>query len=125
MSQIILIFFTALIFSIVGTPLPRRLALHLVVLAVPQRRIIHLSPVPLLGGVAIYSGFMLALLFFGNQSYIRELVGILLGATLVSLFGLADDSWELSAYTKLGGQVLAGVVLLVGGTQVQLFTQNW
>jgi UDP-GlcNAc:undecaprenyl-phosphate GlcNAc-1-phosphate transferase len=125
MSQIILIFFTALLFSILGTPLVRRLALRMGVVAMPKARNIHLVPVPLLGGVAIYGGFMLALIFLGERAYIREAAGILLGASLVSLFGLADDRKELSAYAKLGGQALAALVLLLGGTQVQLFASDW
>src|SRR5690606_27839933 len=95
------------------------------VVSVPRTRDVHVAPVPLLGGAAIYSAFVLALLLFGDQRHIRELVGILLGATLISLFGLADDRWGLSATIKLFGQLLAGVVLLLGGTQVQLFAQPW
>lgn len=125
MNQIILIFFTALVFSIVGTPLARRIALYTGVVAVPKARNIHLSPVPLLGGAAIYIGFVLALLFFGEQAYVRELISILLGATLVSVFGLLDDRWELSAYSKLFGQLLAAIVLILGGTQVRLFGMEW
>src|SRR5207247_7534596 len=105
MTQLLLIFVTALTFSILGTPIARRLALHAGVVDAPSARKIHGAPVPLLGGAAIYAGFMLALLFLGDRFYIRELVGILLGATLVSLFGLADDHWGLHAYLKLCGQV--------------------
>jgi UDP-GlcNAc:undecaprenyl-phosphate GlcNAc-1-phosphate transferase len=129
MAQILLIFVTALTFSILGTPIARRLALHAGVVDSPSARKIHGAPVPLLGGAAIYAGFMLALLFLGDRFYIRELIGILLGATLVSLFGLADDHWGLHAYLKLGGQLLAGVILILGGTQVYLFPSypwlNW
>lgn len=125
MAQILLIFFTALIFSILGTPFFRRLALHVGVVDTPSTRKIHGVPVPLLGGAAIYSAFFIGLIIAGNLFYIRELIGILLGATLVSLFGLADDRWGLSAYQKLGGQLLAGIVLLIGGTSVDLFDQNW
>jgi UDP-GlcNAc:undecaprenyl-phosphate GlcNAc-1-phosphate transferase len=129
MTQTLLIFLTALIFSILGTPLARRLALHVGVVDTPSARKIHGAPVPLLGGAAIYAGFMLALLFLGDRFYIRELIGILLGATLVSLFGLADDNWGLHAYLKLGGQLLAGLILILGGTQVYLFPNhpwlNW
>ena len=125
MTQILLIFLTALTFSILGTPVARRLALHAGVVDAPNARKIHGAPVPLLGGAAIYAAFVLALIVGGDRFYIRELVGILLGATLVSLFGLADDRWGLHAYLKLGGQLLAGVVLIVGGTQVQLFVQPW
>jgi len=125
MTQILLIFVTALTFSILATPLVRRLALHVGVVDTPSARKIHGAPVPLLGGAAIYAGFMLALLFLGDRFYIRELVGILLGATLVSLFGLADDHWGLHASLKLCGQVLAGVILILGGTQVSLFASPW
>ncbi len=125
MIQIALIALVALTFSIVVTPLVRRLALRVGVVAVPRTRDIHVAPVPLLGGAAIYLGFVLALLLLGDRAYIRELVAILLGATLVSLFGLADDRWGLGAAAKMGGQALAAVVLLLGGTQVQLFAQPW
>lgn len=125
MLQIALILVVALTFSILATPLARRAALRVGVVAMPRARDIHLSPVPLLGGAAIYGGFVIALLVFGDQRHIRELVTTLLGATLISLFGLADDRWGLPASVKMGGQLLAGLLLLVGGTQVQLFSQNW
>jgi UDP-GlcNAc:undecaprenyl-phosphate GlcNAc-1-phosphate transferase len=129
MAQILLIFLTALMFSILSTPIIRRLALQTGVVDAPNARKIHAHPVPLLGGAAIYVGFVIALLIFGDRFYIRQLVGILLGATLVSLFGLADDRWGLHAYLKLGGQLLAGIVLILGGTQILLFPQypwlNW
>lgn len=125
MIQIALIALVALTFSIVVTPLVRRVALRVGVVAVPRSRDIHVAPVPLLGGAAIYLGFVVALLLLGDRAYIRELVAILLGATLVSLFGLADDRWGLGAAAKLGGQALAAIVLLLGGTQVQLFAAPW
>jgi UDP-GlcNAc:undecaprenyl-phosphate GlcNAc-1-phosphate transferase len=124
-AQTLLIFVAALVFSVLATPIARQLALRTGVVDVPSARKVHATPVPLLGGAAIYAGFVLALLLFGERFYIRELVGILLGATLVSLFGLADDRWGLHAYLKLGGQLLAGAVLLIGGTRVQLFAGQW
>jgi UDP-GlcNAc:undecaprenyl-phosphate GlcNAc-1-phosphate transferase len=125
MIQIALIALVALTFSILATPLARRAALRSGVVSVPRTRDIHVQPVPLLGGAAIYLGFVAALLILGDRAYIRELVAILLGATLISLFGLADDRWSLSAPVKMAGQALAGVVLLLGGTQVLLFEQPW
>src|SRR5262245_55705956 len=85
MAQLLLIFLTALTFSILGTPLARRLALHAGVVDAPNARKIHGAPVPLLGGAAIYAAFILGLIVLGDRGYFRELVGILLGATLVSL----------------------------------------
>lgn len=129
MTQFLLIFLTALTFSALGTPIARRLALHAGVVDAPSARKIHGAPVPLLGGAAIYGAFIIALAVVGDRFYVRELVGILIGATLVSLFGLADDHWGLHAYHKLAGQLLAGIVLILGGTQVLLFPNypwlNW
>lgn len=121
MTQFLLILLAALTFSILGVPLARRVALRTGVVDQPHARKIHANPVPLLGGAAIYGGFVLALLFFGDRFYIRELVGILLGATLVSLFGLVDDRWGMNAYIKLGGQIFAAVVMILSGIQVNLF----
>lgn len=125
MAQILLIFLTALIFSVLATPLARGIALRAGVVDAPAARKLQAVPVPLLGGAAIYAAFVLALVVFGDRAYVRELVGILLGATLVSLFGLADDRWGLNAYLKLAGQALAGVILILGGTQVRLFPAEW
>ncbi|GAB4201714.1 MAG: MraY family glycosyltransferase [Roseiflexaceae bacterium] len=120
----LLIFLTALTFSVLCTPLARRLAIHTGVVDAPAARKIHAHPVPLLGGAAIYLAFVLALILFGSLFYVRELIGILLGATVISLFGLADDRWGMHAYLKLGGQLLAGAILLIGGARVQLFPND-
>lgn len=128
MANIALILIAALTFSILATPIARRAALRSGVIAVPRARDSHTTPIPLLGGAAIYAAFVAALLIFGDQAHIRELIGILLGATIVSLFGLADDRWGMPALVKLAGQTLAAIVLLLGGTQVQLFpwpALNW
>lgn len=128
MASIALILTAALTFSILATPLARRAALRSGFIAIPRSRDSHSTPIPLLGGAAIYAAFVAALLLFGDLAHIRELIGILLGATIVSLFGLADDRWGMKALVKLGGQILAATVLLLGGTQVQLFAEpilNW
>jgi UDP-GlcNAc:undecaprenyl-phosphate GlcNAc-1-phosphate transferase len=125
MIQIALILLIALTFSIAATPLARWAALRTGVVSIPRSRDVHVAPVPLLGGAAIYLAFVAALLLFGDRAYVRELVGILVGATLISLFGLIDDRWSLSAPLKMLGQALAAVILVLGGTQVQLFEQPW
>lgn len=125
MIELILIFCVALTFSIGATPIAKRAALRIGVISIPRSRDIHIAPVPLLGGAAIYSAFVLAILFLGGRTYVRELIAILLGATLISLFGLADDRWGIPATVKMAGQFLSGVVLLLGGTQVNLFPNEW
>jgi UDP-GlcNAc:undecaprenyl-phosphate GlcNAc-1-phosphate transferase len=119
-----LIILIALLLSLSSTPLLRRLALWVGVVDAPAARKIHAAPVPLLGGVAIYGAVVLTLVLFGPQ-YLREFGSILAGATLISLCGLADDRWGLSAYLKLGAQVLAATLLVLAGVQTQLFGLAW
>jgi UDP-GlcNAc:undecaprenyl-phosphate GlcNAc-1-phosphate transferase len=123
--QLFLILVASLTFSLIATPVARRVALRTGIISVPRNRDIHVNPVPLLGGVGIYVGFVLALVFLGDQAYVREAVAIILGATLISLFGLTDDRHGMRAWVKLSGQALAGVVLIIGGTQVQIFPYEW
>lgn len=121
MTPYLLIAFTALLLAIGSTPVMRRLALRYSVVDNPQARKIHVMPVPLLGGAAIYISFVLVLVFFGDRAYIREFVGIFTGASFMSLMGIIDDRWGLGSYIKLGGQLIAASVLIYSGVQVQLF----
>ena len=112
---------SALVLAIGSTPVMRQVALRLGVIDAPAARKIHTSPVPLLGGAAIYIAFIVALLWFGERRYINEVVGIFIGATLMSLVGVVDDKWGLGSYIKLGGQALAAAILIYSGVQIHLF----
>ncbi|MBX3053751.1 MAG: undecaprenyl/decaprenyl-phosphate alpha-N-acetylglucosaminyl 1-phosphate transferase [Caldilineaceae bacterium] len=121
MTPFILMAASALIFAIGGTPVARWAALRLGIIDQPAARKIHASPVPLLGGAAIYGAFILALIFFGDLFYVSEVVAIFVGATLCSLAGALDDQRGLGSYTKLAVQILAAGILIYGGVQVRLF----
>ena len=64
-TTFLLIFASALTLAIGGTPLVRRVALRLGIIDQPSARKIHVNPIPLLGGLAIYGAFVAALLLFG------------------------------------------------------------
>jgi UDP-GlcNAc:undecaprenyl-phosphate GlcNAc-1-phosphate transferase len=120
-TTFLLIFTSALILAIGGTPAIRRVALHLGVIDQPNARKQHVSPIPLLGGLAIYGAFIAAVLLFGNRFRLNELVSILVGATLVSFLGLWDDRRGLSPYLKLAGQFLAASILVLTGVRIGTF----
>lgn len=121
LTAFLLIGASALLLAIGVTPMMRRLALQTGTVDKPSSRKIHSSPVPLLGGAAIYLAFILVLVFFGDRDYVNQIVGIFVGATLMSFMGVVDDRWGLSSYVKLGGQVAAAGILIYSGVQVQLF----
>lgn len=121
MTPYLLMALSALLLAIGSTPLLRRVALRTGVVDAPASRKIHANPVPLLGGAAIYIAFILVLFFFGDRRYVNEVVGIFVGASLISLMGLIDDKWGLGSYIKLVGQLLAAGILIYSGVQVHLF----
>ncbi|MFN2241259.1 MAG: undecaprenyl/decaprenyl-phosphate alpha-N-acetylglucosaminyl 1-phosphate transferase, partial [Anaerolineae bacterium] len=90
-TTFMLIFACALVMAVGGTPLVRRMALRLGVTDQPNARKIHVSPIPLLGGLAIYGAFIAALLLFGDRFRLNELISILVGASLMSFLGVWDD----------------------------------
>ena len=120
MTSFLLMAASALIFAIGSTPLVRFAALHLGILDQPSARKIHRSPVPLMGGAAIYFAFIAALAIWSERSYVNEVVGIFVGATLVSLVGAIDDSRGLGSYLKLLLQTAAACILILSGVQVRL-----
>jgi UDP-GlcNAc:undecaprenyl-phosphate GlcNAc-1-phosphate transferase len=73
----------------------------------------------------MYLAAIVALLIFGEQFNIHQAVGILLGATLVSFFGLWDDRRSLSPGLKLLGQFAAASILLVTDVRVGVFSYAW
>jgi UDP-GlcNAc:undecaprenyl-phosphate GlcNAc-1-phosphate transferase len=118
-THYMLIFAAALTFAVAGTPVARRLALRTGILDYPQARKIHNAPMPLLGGAAIYIAFILALLLFGDRFYISQAVGIFLGATITSFFGVWDDRGRVHPLLKLAvGQPLAALILWASGVRV-------
>ena len=120
-SQIMLIFATALTLAVAGTPIARRLAVRTNMVDKPTKRKNHANPTPMLGGVAIYAAALLALLIFGDKFYVHQVMGIVIGATLISFLGLWDDRMPLPAWAKLLGQLLPVIILIITGVQVAIF----
>jgi UDP-GlcNAc:undecaprenyl-phosphate GlcNAc-1-phosphate transferase len=124
MAAYILMFFLSLVLSLVGTPLVRRAAIRLGVVDVPNERKIHVSPIPLLGGVAVYVAFVASVVVFGGgqpAGYIRQMLAILAGGTLVAAVGFWDDSRgkRMGPLVKVVAQFMGAAVLLWAGIQVE------
>ncbi len=118
-GPLLLIFMLALLFSVVVTPMARRVAHRYSVMDAPSERKIHANPVPLLGGAAIYLAVMVSLALFGHIEYVQQTASILLGATLMSTLGVWDDKWGLRPIGKLLGQVTAASILYFSGVRVE------
>jgi UDP-GlcNAc:undecaprenyl-phosphate GlcNAc-1-phosphate transferase len=120
MSKFIPIILASGLISFVATPLVAKLARSINFVDKPAARKVHVTPVPMLGGVAIYAGLIAAVTMSGTAP-LRELLGVLGGATIMTLFGLVDDRYGMRPLIKILGQILAGGILIWSGIQVALF----
>lgn len=116
----------ALLASLTLTVPVRRLALQVGLVDQPAPRKIHLTPVPLLGGLAIYCGVVLALLVSSRGHMETQTVAILAGATLLGMVGLLDDRGLLHHQIKLFiAMPAAAAILLFSGIRADVFTPLW
>ena len=116
-------FAVALVASFTLIPPVRYLALRVGMVDRPDPRKVHLTPVPLLGGLAIYTGVVLATIFFMGSQARAQTVGILAGATLLAVVGILDDRGLLHHQIKLMvAMPVAAVILLASGIRAQLFS---
>ncbi len=114
--------------TLLCTPLARWIALRIGAVQAPDERRVHARTTPLLGGAAMYAGFLAAMAVatqvhqfdpvFQDTS---EPIAILIGATLIFAVGVIDDLIEVSAPAKLAGQVLAASVMVLLGVTMLFF----
>jgi len=84
---------------------------------------VHRRPIPRLGGVCIFIGFAVALLWRGP---VTEAEGaILLGGVLVMVVGVLDDVWRVSAVVKLAALVVVTGLLCRAGVRLTVTTVAW
>src|SRR5712692_1993361 len=122
MSTGLLAFFIALFASMVLTVPVRALALRVGMVDLPGPRKVHLQPIPLLGGVAMYGAVILAILFAFDGAARAQSAGIVTGATLVAAVGILDDRGWLHHQIKLFvGMPVAAGILLASGIHARVF----
>ena len=102
------------------TPSVQRLAVRWGAVDKPEARKVHKGIIPRLGGLAIYAGFIAAVLASVHMTW--ELLGILVGGTAILLLGVVDDVYQISAKTKLLGQIAAASVLLLFDIRIDWLT---
>ena len=101
------------------TPVMFRLGHRLGLVDQPAERKIHWEPTPRIGGVAIYLGFLVAVL--ANSILLDWMIAILVSGSLLLVVGLLDDKWELPAWVKLSAQVVGAGLVIYSGTVLTLF----
>jgi UDP-GlcNAc:undecaprenyl-phosphate/decaprenyl-phosphate GlcNAc-1-phosphate transferase len=113
-------FFVALAVAALLTPLVARLAVRVGAVDEPRERGLASRSTPLLGGLAILAGTLVAALVWLPVD--QQTTGILLGAALIALVGAADDVRELSPGVKFAGQLVAALIPVLAGVRVEHVT---
>ena len=122
MAAGVLAFFIALFASLMLTVPVRALAMRVGMVDLPGPRKVHAQPIPLLGGLAMFGGVMLAILFAFDGAARAQSVGIVMGATLVAAVGFLDDRGWLHHQIKLFvAMPVAAGILLASGIHAQVF----
>lgn len=120
----------AFIAGIILTVIVKKLAVWLNVVDIPNKRKMHAKPMPLLGGVSIFSAFALTLLilYYGTPNYRQffnlEFFVILLAAFFIHIIGIIDDIKHLSPMTKLYCQIAAAAAVAIVGARTRFFIDN-
>ena len=113
-------FIIALAVAYFITPSVKDLAIRSGAMDAPDARKIHTNPTPRMGGLAIYAGFVIAVL--ASLHINLEIVGLLLGGTAILIVGIVDDLMHLSARVKLLGQIGAAFILILFDIRIEWVT---
>lgn len=124
-SEIYLLpFIVAAVISCISTFFVIKLAWKLGLIDDPTKnkhpKVIHTRPIPRAGGLAIFIGIFISSLFFLKLD--KHLIGILVGAAILVVMGLADDKWNLNPYKRLVIQFVAACIPIATGIGISFVT---
>lgn len=126
LKYFITLFLIAFGVSFLLTPLIRRIALAMNWVDKPNWRKVNQKPMPLLGGLAIYCGFVASLLLFTFQGpftpHTQKLIGLLGSSFIIVLVGIEDDLKGLTARRKLFYQIVAALIAYIYGFSIMKVT---
>lgn len=109
----------AMAISFAMTPVAKSFATKVGAIDVPKdARRVHDHPIPRMGGLAIFLGFVLSTVLFADVN--RQIQGMLLGAVIVVVVGVIDDIIQLRAIVKLVFQIAAALVAVYYGIVIDI-----
>ena len=111
----------AILIAFIATPVVKSLAEKVGAVDVPKdNRRMHNHPIPRMGGLAIFLGFLLSTLIFVPLS--NAMQGMLLGSVIIVILGIFDDIYALPALPKLVVQIAAALAAVLHGNVIQVIS---
>ncbi len=125
----LLIFVISCLSTILLTPVVRNFALKINAVDSPDQRKVHKNPIPRLGGLAIYFGFLagvsialIASALLGIKVNYHAIFGILSSSTIVLIIGFVDDTKGLPPLIKFIFQIVAASVAIYFGVVISFIS---
>ena len=132
-GNIAIAFILAFIVSFMATPYTIKIANKIGAVDIPKdKRRMHTKKMPKFGGPAVILGFIVSVIYliiimsiegsldlFTEQEYGKKLIGVLLGIGVIAITGILDDIKTLKAWQQLIGQVIAAIIVVAFGTQIE------
>jgi len=119
--RIVITLVAALVISFAATPVVKWFAHKVGAIDVPKdARRVHKSPIPRLGGLAIFIGFVLSVLVFAEID--TQVRGVLIGAVIIVILGVLDDIFTLKAYIKFLVQIGAAAVAVYHDVVIEILS---
>ena len=112
-KEIIYMIAIPFLFVLAIIPFIKKVAIHVNALDIPNGRKVHTEPMPRLGGLGIYMGFLLGYILFGTMSI--RMNAILIGSFIIIVTGIVDDINPIPAKVKFLFQTIAASVVAFYG----------
>jgi UDP-GlcNAc:undecaprenyl-phosphate GlcNAc-1-phosphate transferase len=115
------------------TGIARMLMVRFGSMSAPRARDVHTVPTPRLGGVAMFTGLVVAIATAGQLPALNrgfppvtpDMMAVLFAAAVIVVVGIIDDLYDISWVIKLGGQVVGAVVMSLAGLSWYLIWVPW
>jgi UDP-GlcNAc:undecaprenyl-phosphate GlcNAc-1-phosphate transferase len=118
-GYVLLALILAAVVSLATTPLVKSLSYKVGAIDVPKDdRRMHDHPIPRMGGLAIFFGFMVSVLLLLPLDTAKQ--GMLLGAVIIVILGIFDDIYALPAKLKFVVQIVAALIAVLAGNRIQV-----
>lgn len=111
--EVLKIIISVMVFTSVLFPMVKWICYHVGALDYPNKRKVHKKPMPVMGGLMIYMGFLFGYMLFAPQN--TQMLAILIASFIVIITGILDVIKPLRAREKLVGQVIAACIVVFYG----------
>ncbi|MBN3554194.1 undecaprenyl/decaprenyl-phosphate alpha-N-acetylglucosaminyl 1-phosphate transferase [Fictibacillus nanhaiensis] len=114
----LLAFIGSFISVVIVTPFVIKFALKIGAVDQPNKRKVHIKPMPRIGGLAIFIGVVIG--YFISGVYFIPITAISIGGVVILLLGIIDDLITLSAKVKLIFQIVAALIVISSGLLIEV-----